>query len=152
MSDDLALRPPSEAARQAYWRGLSLSQKAALAREVVWDYVRIRWMLRRRELPGLVTALRAQGGSELRADGDQVLTGLRLGRIVGKTLGALPADSRCLVSSLVLTSLLSRRRIASTLVIGVQAEPDFAAHAWVECAGLALLDPGETDYARLTEL
>jgi hypothetical protein len=152
MNDDVALRPPSETARQAYWRGLSPSQKVALAREIVRDYVRIRWLLRRQELPELVTALRAQGRSELKADGDEVLTGIRLGRIVGKTLGALPADSRCLVRSLVLTSLLSRRQIASTLVIGVQAEPEFAAHAWVECAGLALLDPGETDYARLTEL
>ena len=123
-----------------------------LANPIVRDYVRIRWLLRRRELPELVAALRAQGGAELKADGDEILTGIRLGRIVGKTLGALPADSRCLVRSLVLTSLLSRRRIASTLVIGVQADPDFAAHAWVECAGLALLDPGETEYTRLTEL
>lgn len=147
-----ALNPPSADARRAYWRRLPLSQKVGLAQEIVRDYVRIRWWLRRRELPDIVATLKAQGGTDLRADGDELLTGIRLGRIVGKTLGALPADSRCLVRSLVLTSLLSRRKIASTLVIGVQAEPSFAAHAWVECAGLPLLSPGETEYGRLTEL
>jgi hypothetical protein len=152
MSDQVTVPPPSAAARQAYWRRLPLSEKAGLAREIVADYARIRWWLRRRELPDIVAELRAQSGPEPRAGGDELLTGIRLGRIVGKTLGALPADSRCLVRSLVLTSLLSRRTIASTLVIGVQSEPSFAAHAWVECAGLPLLTPGETEYGRLTEL
>ena len=92
-----------------------------------------------------------EGPEPAAADGDQLLIGIKLGRIVGKTLGALPADSRCLVRSLVLTSLLARRGISSTLIIGVRSEPKFEAHAWVECAGAPLLSPGDNPYERLVE-
>ena len=53
----------------------------------------------------------------------------------------MPFDSRCLVRSLVLTSMLDRRGIRSRLVIGVSVEPSFSAHAWVECDGRPLLPP-----------
>jgi hypothetical protein len=35
-------------------------------------------------------------------------------------------------------------------VIGVKPSPSFAAHAWVEVDGQAMLDPG-SDYGRLLE-
>lgn len=144
------ITPPSAAAREA-WRRLSPSRKLALAREILVTYPRVRWWLRQKELPELVTALGADQHSREQPSGDDVLTGIRLGRIVQRTLGVLPADSRCLVRSLVLTSLLARRGIGSTLVIGVKAEPRFEAHAWVECAGVPLLPTGDEDYQRLVE-
>jgi hypothetical protein len=54
-------------------------------------------------------------------------------------LARLPTDSRCLVRSLVYLSLLSRRGIEGTLVIGARTEPEFAAHAWVEVEGEPML-------------
>jgi hypothetical protein len=56
------------------------------------------------------------------------------------------------VRSLVLTRLLARRGIASTLVIGTRTTPEFLAHAWVELQGTPLLDPGGGAFARLAEL
>jgi hypothetical protein len=148
--DAATLKPPSPEAVAAFRRGLSIREKVSLAAEIVGTYVRARLLLRRDELPIAVAGLR-EGPEPERTDGDQLLTGLRLGQIVGKTLGALPADSRCLVRSLVLTSLLARRGIASTLIIGVRSEPKFEAHAWVECAGTPLLSAGDTPYERLVE-
>jgi Transglutaminase-like superfamily len=75
---------------------------------------------------------------------------IRLGRAVTLTLGVLPTDSRCLIQSLVLTRMLSKRSMASTVVIGVRTEPEFSAHAWVEHNGRAVLPPGS--YTRLIEL
>jgi hypothetical protein len=148
--DIATLKPPTPEAVAAFRRGLSFREKLSLAAEIVRTYVRARRLLRSSELPVAVAALR-EGPEPGGTDGDQLLTGLRLGRIVGKTLGALPADSRCLVRSLVLTALLARRGIAATLIIGVRSEPKFEAHAWVECAGTPLLSAGDNPYERLVE-
>ena len=79
--------------------------------------------------------------------------GLRLGRAVAKTLTKLPADSRCLMQSVVLTAMLERRATPVTLVIGVQQPGEtFGAHAWVELDGTALLPTGGDQFARLVEL
>jgi hypothetical protein len=128
--------------------------KIRLAAEVISVYARVRWLLLRRvSLPLTLAGLR--GGTE-RADNppsvESIRIGLRLARIVNRTLGALPADSRCLVRSLVLVSLLARREISSTLVIGVEVEPSFSAHAWVEAGGRPLLPTGGGRYTRLHEL
>ena len=152
MNDALTVEPPSPEAIAAFRRHLPLAQKASLAVEIVGTYVRARGMLRRDELAAAVRELRAAGPPAKPPDGDQLLIGIRLGLIVGKTLGVLPADSRCLVRSLVLTSLLVRRGIESSLVIGVRPDPSFEAHAWVECAGTPLLPPGDEPYGRLVEL
>ena len=71
---------------------------------------------------------------------------------VERVLSVLPTDSPCLVNSCVLLALLERRGIASSLVIGVRAGTDFAAHAWIECEGEPQLPTGGGEYARLTEL
>lgn len=151
MNDALTVEPPSPEAVAAFRRHLPLAQKASLAVEIVTTYVRARGWLRRDELAAAVRELRAAGPPARPPDGDQLLVGIRLGHIVGKTLGVLPADSRCLVRSLVLTSLLVRRGIESSLVIGVRPDPSFEAHAWVECAGTPLLPPGDEPYGRLVE-
>jgi len=87
-----------------------------------------------------------------RAELDDQLTGIRLGRAVGRTLGAVPADARCLVRSLVLVEMLARRGIDAAFVLGVRTDGDFEAHAWVEKGGVPLLPPFEGKYERLVEL
>jgi hypothetical protein len=133
---------------------LPLSDKLRLAAEVIAAYAKVRWLLVRRiGLPAtLATLRRANGGDGAAPSETSIRVGLRLGGIVRRTLGRLPADSRCLVRSLVLTALLARRGINSTLVIGVQVQPSFAAHAWVEAGGTPLLPTGRGDYERLLEL
>ncbi len=131
-------------------------QKVNLAREVVVAYVRIRWTLARGNgVPETVEMLRATAPppeGPLGDDRAEKLAGLRLGRAVGKTLGVLPTDARCLNRSLVLVSLLARRGIESSVVIGVKSEPEFGAHAWVESGGMALLPPSEGEFSRLVEI
>ena len=78
------------------------------------------------------------------------LVARRLGKVVGKVLRMLPTDSRCLIRSLVLVRILSRRSIPCTLVIGVRKESDFQAHAWVEHDGVPILPAGA--YTRLMEM
>jgi hypothetical protein len=134
---------------QELTKPISLAAKARLALEIVTEYVRVRRLLRRHDLPRVVAALRRHESAT--SDARLHATGLRLGRAIGRTLGHLPFDSRCLVQSLVLTSMLDRRGIESVLVIGVSVEPEFSAHAWVESDGRALLAPLE-DANRLVEL
>ena len=71
---------------------------------------------------------------------------------IGRTLRYVPGDSRCLVRSLVLTSLLARRGIDVKFVIGVAPGPEFKAHAWVESDGLPLLPSLDDEHERLVEL
>jgi hypothetical protein len=136
-------------------RRLTLPAKALLAVEVLGTYARVRWLLRRRDLGGVVEALerRAPSGPPVGAGAAAALrTGARLARPVQRCLAALPTDSRCLNRSLVLLALLARRGISSKLVIGVRPGEDFAAHAWVERDGRPLLPSGGETYARLLEL
>jgi hypothetical protein len=61
---------------------------------------------------------------------------VRLGRIVGRSLGVGPVRARCLFSSMVLFRLLRAQGQAPELVIGLPIEPrDKDAHAWVELDG-----------------
>jgi hypothetical protein len=138
---------------------LGARRKLQLAGEVYVAYCHVRWWLRRHEIAEVLRRLRSWGPADAGvASGfeDDVrhgyLSGLRLGRAVIGSLRLLPTDSRCLTRSLVLTGLLARRGIASSLIIGVRPDPEFVAHAWVEYAGEPLLPPGETSLGRLTEM
>ena len=140
--------------RSAEWldRSFSSREKLELGLEIVSAYARARWRLWRADLPSTVAALRTAapaGGGETR-DGDRA--GLRLGRVVTRSLRHVPFDSRCLMRSLVLTSLLARRGIDSSLVIAVSAEPGFEAHAWVERGGVALLPAARSPFRRIVEI
>jgi Transglutaminase-like superfamily len=138
---------------QAAHPPLARATKAALGVEILTAYARVRWLLWRCDLVTTLKQLRADGdGPASRALGHDDLDGRRLGSAVGRTLRVLPTDSRCLMRSLVLSSLLARRQIDSSLVIGVRSAPSFAAHAWVEHDGEALLPDGEEHYLRLVEL
>lgn len=128
---------------------LSRLAKAALALEILATYARARWLLLRDDLPAALRQLRGATGAD-RATATYDFTAVRLSHAVTRILSALPMDAKCLVRSLVLTAVLARRGIASTVVIGVRPGDDFAAHAWVETGGRAVL-PHE-GFARLHAL
>jgi hypothetical protein len=131
---------------------MSRTAKAYLVAEILTSYLLTRWYLRQGALPGVVARLRrTQGPPRGPLGGDQAP---RLGRAVSRTLATLPADSRCLMRSLVLLRLLARRGVAGSLVIAARPPSDdaFAAHAWVEIAGRPVLPAGSPQYGRLVTL
>jgi hypothetical protein len=174
----LPVEAPTAVPRLPPSRRLRPAERARLAVEIAAAYVRARRELRRAPIAAAVAALRggapapgehpaartepsptrteptpAQAEHPSAHTGrDTVAEAQRLGRAVILTLRLLPGDTRCLARSLVLTALLARRGVAAKLVIGTRPDPDFRAHAWVECAGQAVLPPGDGSYGRLVEL
>lgn len=124
-----------------------------LAAEILATYCSARWWLLRLSFPEAVAAARdvAPPAPVALPDAEARSIGLRLGNAVQRTLRPLPVDSRCLVTALVLTRMLSRRGIDTSFVLGVRAQPDFAAHAWVERGRVALLPTGP-EFHRLMEI
>jgi hypothetical protein len=123
-------------------------RKLRLAGEIVVEYVRASWTLRRH---GMQAALAAVPRPSERDDPREHETSVRLGRAVDRTLSALPSDPRCLIRAVVLARLLARRGIGSRLVVGVRNAPEFTAHAWVEHRGMPLLPTGDYQRGRLAE-
>ena len=123
-------------------------RKLRLAAEILVEYLRAGWTLRRH---GLEAALAAVPRPSEDDDPRRHETSLRMGRAVDRTLSSLPSDPRCLIRSVVLARLLARRGIGSRLVIGVRAVPEFTAHAWVEHLGSPLLPAGDYQRGRLAE-
>ena len=132
-------------------RRFTSREKVELALEIAGAYSRARWYLWRTDLPRTVRALRSVGVEGTTPWQDPERAGVRLGRAVGRALRHLPFDSRCLMRSLVLTTLLARRGIDSSLVIAVQTEP-FGGHAWVESRGTPLLPPAGPPFRRIVEI
>ena len=118
--------------------------RSGLALEVLCTYLRAWVLLRRRPLAEALDALRTARPAARAADPR------RLARAVQRTLEVLPGDSRCLVRSATLSGLLAHRGIEHVVVLGVRTGERFAAHAWVEVAGVAVLPDG--DFERLVEL
>jgi hypothetical protein len=135
-------------------RPFSLGERLILAVEILVVYVQARWWLHRDGVEKAVERLRSRGTApEEPADSLVSYTAVaRLGGVVLRTLAPLPSDTRCLARSLVLTGLVARRGLRSTLVIGVSPGPDFKAHAWVEHWKRPALPAGEGEYERLLEL
>lgn len=130
---------------------LGIRGRFSLGREVLAAYGEVRWRLAREDLETALRALRTVPGAPTLEPGLRSRWhGVRLAKAVRHTLRLVPADSRCLMRSLVLTRMLARRGIGSVLVIAVKPEPSFRAHAWVEHEGLPLLPTG--GYERLLEL
>lgn len=132
---------------------MSPAEKIALVPEILLAYRQARRELSRSDLPTVLEKLRR--GAE--ADPGEFSpashqTGKQLGGAVKKTLGLIATRSRCLMQSLTLTAMLSRRGIRSSLVIGVESGEEFGAHAWVEYHGRHLLPPLKRRFERLTEL
>lgn len=124
--------------------------KVALVGEILVDYAHCWKNMRRSDPVEMVRAARDVNASKRFRIGPPHSEARRLGRVVGRVLGVLPTDSRCLIRSLVVTRVLARRGIPSRLVIGVRSKDNFEAHAWVEHEGLPILPPGE--FTRLGEL
>ena len=124
------------------------SERAALVAEILVTYVVVRWRVRRLDLPRAVATLRDAGVRRGPLAGED----RRLAAIVERVLAKLPGDSRCLTRSLVVLTMLARRGTAVRLVLAARPSPEFAAHAWVERDGEALLPMRGFDDARLTEL
>ncbi len=132
---------------------LPTQEKLLLAAEILGIYCRVRLKLARSKFPVALAALRDSPPGM--GPPDSVVTYMRaarLARAAQRTLRFVPADSRCLMQSLVLTSLLARRGITSSLSIGVNPGRDFKAHAWVEYSGRPLLPNFGDSYHLLTEL
>ncbi|MDQ3721881.1 MAG: lasso peptide biosynthesis protein, partial [Actinomycetota bacterium] len=99
-------------------------RRLRLALEIIWAYVIVRFSLRRRGAARTLDSVRRRPGIALPLDGySSLATAMRLGRGVQKTLGVLPLDSRCLIRSLVLTRLLARRGLDSTVVFAARSKP-----------------------------
>ena len=117
------------------YRSFWLREKLELGVEIVSAYSRARWWLWRTDLPRTVSALREAA----RVTGKSLPTSRGQAPVSGGwwdgRFDIFPFDSRCLMRSLVLTSLLARRGIDSSLVIAVLPGPGFEAHAWVEEPG-----------------
>ena len=140
---------PATSAGQAL-APLSVREKLALVAEILAAYVVVRRrMLRETDIRVIVAQVRGAGAGESRCNRP---VARRLARAVTRTLTPLPTDNRCLARSLVLDRLLERRSLQSVVVVAVRSEPDFAAHAWVEHDGLAVLPPGSSSFQRLIEL
>lgn len=130
--------------------------RAALGLEIVLAYGRVSRELRRGPIEQVVERLRSSRLTASASPGaGEREEARRLGWTVVRALRFLPGDTRCLRRSLVLTRLLARRGIACRLVIGARSQPEFLAHAWVECGGdpvLSPLDGSFGSFGRLVEL
>jgi hypothetical protein len=129
-------------------------EKLRLTMEILRTYVLTRRRLAGNDMEILneVPYTRLERASVLSAE-QTAAVAVRLGKAVAGTLVQVPTNARCLTLALVLLRLLSRRGIKACLVIGVHHENGpFAAHAWVEHRGIALLDPGGEYFTRLLEI
>jgi hypothetical protein len=133
-------------------RDFTRSEKLRLGLEIAAAYSRARWLLWRTDLPSTVAALRSVTADDEGSSPHARQAGLRLGRVVERALRRLPFDSRCLMRSLVLLSLLAQRGIHSVLVIAVTPEPEFRAHAWVEGDAVPFLEPAGEPFSRIVEV
>jgi hypothetical protein len=132
---------------------LDAGERSRLAAEIIATYIEARRELRRASIESAIAKLRADQSLPPHDDGaDALEEARRLGWVVARTLRLMPGDTRCLTRSLVLTRLLARRGILAKLVIGARPEPEFLAHAWVECDGQPVLSPGDGSFSRLVEL
>jgi hypothetical protein len=144
---------PVQPAPERSLKTFTSTQKLRLLGEIVTTFVVVRWRMRAEpNVAALLADLRGGLVETLPPESVEVIWfGRRMGAIVRRVVGHLPGDTRCLVRSTVLVTLLARRGIATTLIIGVRSAPTFGAHAWVELAGNPLLEPIEPGGRRLTE-
>jgi Transglutaminase-like superfamily len=136
--------PPSSSAP------LGPLQRLVLTAELVVSYGVARRLVRRTALPATLEQLRE--GRCVPAPWPLVTDNpYQLAAVTGRVLRLVPADTRCLMRSLTLLTLLARRGVSVTLVLAATEEEQFGAHAWVELHGRPLLTP-EAEHRRLVEL
>lgn len=130
---------------------VGLKTKLRIVLEILASYPGLLRVVRSNDLEAMVAQARsaATGHGRVRPE-DAEGVALRLGIYVQRVLTPIPTDSRCLIKSLVLLQMLSRRSIDARVVIGARADDGFAAHAWVEHGARAILPAGR--FQRLIEL
>jgi Transglutaminase-like superfamily len=131
---------------------LTLGPRIRMGCEVLITYLRVRWLMRNQDASHAVRSLRAaRHDTPSFEQGMELFAAWRVAHGVVGVLNRLPSDARCLFRSLTLLAMLQRRGISQTLVIAVRPEP-FAAHAWIEVNGHAMLPDADPGYERLMEL
>jgi hypothetical protein len=130
-----------------------LVSRLPLGAEVLRTYVRVHRANRRADVRRVLRDLRAGPRTITVEPAAVARTAARLAGATQRVLRLIPADTRCLNQSLVLSALLARRGIDSRVVIGVSSSQEaFGAHAWVEVDGRPLLARERDGHARLVEL
>ena len=131
---------------------MPVARRALLGAEIVVAYAQARWRLRRRDLPTTLAELRSYP-ADRRLEGEQArAVAVRLAGASRRVMSLIPSDTRCLMRSLVMTRLLARRGVDTTLVLAVRTSDEFLAHAWVEVDGHPVLEPASKPFERLAEL
>ena len=119
--------------------------------EILGAYPRLWRLVRSNDLVAMVAQARSAPPGRARVSPEETeRVALRLGACVERVLAPLPTDSRCLIKSLIVLRMLTRRSIEARVVIGAQTDSGFAAHAWVEHGARAILPAGR--FTRLIEL
>jgi transglutaminase superfamily protein len=130
-----------------------LLPRMRLAIEVLGTYVRVRRANRHADVRRALHDLRTGPRVATVEPAAVARTAARLAAATQRVLRLIPADTRCLNQSLVLSALLARRGIDSRVVIGVSGTSEsFGAHAWVEVEGRPVLPRAANRHARLVEL
>jgi len=127
-----------------------LRRRISLAVEILATFVMVRLTMREPDIRRTLERLR-EGGDAPAASTD-LQVAFSLANAVNRVLAFIPRRSRCLVQSLVLTKLLARRGISSSLVIAVAPGPQLEAHAWVESGQVPLLRPATPEQGQLVRL
>jgi Transglutaminase-like superfamily len=131
---------------------LGALERLRLLGEIFASYAHARWLLLRGDLPSAVAGVRARAARRSSPNALVNDDPRRLVSISIRVLQRIPFDSRCLMRSLVVLGMLARRGVETRLVIGVELESGFAAHAWLERDGIAVLPAGSFASGRLTAL
>jgi hypothetical protein len=127
-----------------------LRVRASLSVEILATFVSVRLTMREPDIRRTLERLRE--GGDAPATASDLQAAFYLAHAVNRVLAPIPRGSRCLVQSLVLTKMLARRGISSSLVIAVAPGPQLEAHAWVESGHVPLLRPATPEQAQLVRL
>ena len=127
-----------------------LRKRISLTVEIVATFVVVRLTMREPDIRQTLARLRE--GADAPPSEIDLEVAFSLAHAVSRVLAFVPRRSRCLVQSLVLTKLLARRGISSSLVIAVAPGPQLEAHAWVESGHVPLLRPATPEQGHLVRL
>jgi hypothetical protein len=122
---------------------MTRTAKLRLVTEILACCPRTMRLVRSNDLEGMVAQARSTTAGIARvAPEDADAVARRLAIYVHRVVAPVPTDNPCLIKSLVLLQMLWRRSIDARLVIGARSDGVFAAHAWVEHDGRAILPIG----------
>lgn len=73
-------------------------------------------------------------------DVEKVNTALSIGRVIEKLSNFTPWESKCLVQAITVSIMLKRRKISSTLYLGIarKDKKSLNAHAWIRCGNAVI--------------